>query len=207
MMNKTLDYYNQTAREFIRGTIDADFSALHQRFLSQLPEHGHILDLGCGSGRDAKAFLDLGYTVTAIDGSPECCRLAGAYIGQPVLCLTFDALDFDQAFDGIWACASLLHVPYGELTAIFLKLVKALKPGGILYASFKYGDFEGDRNGRYFTDLDEERLKALLEPVVGLTVVETFITRDVRDGRDGEIWLNVIGKKTDNISRNGCDQL
>ena len=109
--------------------------------------------------------------------------------------MTFDELDFDQAFDGVWACASLLHVPYAELTGIFKKIAAALKPGGFFSASFKYGDFEGERNGRYFTDLDEERLKNLLEPVAGLTVVETFITGDVREDRGEEKWLNVIGEK------------
>lgn len=194
-MNKTLRYYNETAHTFIQGTIDADLSKLYRRFLKLLPIEAHILDLGCGSGRDAKSFLDLGYTVTAMDGSEACCKLAGDYIGQEVLCKTFDELDFDQVFDGVWACASLLHVPYGELTDIFERIARALKPGGTLYASFKYGDFEGERNGRYFTDLDEERLATLLEPVEGLEIVETFVTGDVRDGRDGEKWLNVIGEK------------
>lgn len=192
-LSKTLHYYNQTAQTFVQGTIDADLSALHQRFLSRLPEHGHILDLGCGSGRDAKAFLDAGYQVTAMDGSAACCQLAAAYIGQEVVCQTFQELDCHQAFDGVWACASLLHVPYAELTDIFRKVTRALKDGGTLYASFKYGDFEGDRNGRYFTDLNEERLAALVAPVAGLEVVATFVTGDVRAGRDGEKWLNVIG--------------
>ena len=112
-----------------------------------------------------------------------------------MLCQTFAELDFDAAFDGVWACASLLHVPYAELTDIFGKVARALRPGGFLYASFKYGDFEGERNGRYFTDLDEERLAALIEPVAGLAIVETFITGDVRDGRRDEHWLNVVGMK------------
>lgn len=193
--NKTLQYYNETAPTFVQGTIDADLRKLHRRFLRLLPIHAHILDLGCGSGRDAKAFLDAGYQVTAIDGSAGCCKLAGDYIGQPVLCQTFDELDFDAAFDGVWACASLLHVPYAELTGIFRKVARALRPGGYLYASFKYGDFEGERNGRYFTDLDEERLAAVMQPVAGLTIVETFVTGDVRDGRGGEKWLNVIGER------------
>ncbi len=193
--NKTLQYYNETAQSFVQGTIDADLSALHQRFLSRLPEHGHILDLGCGSGRDAKAFLDAGYPVTALDGSEACCQLAAEYIGQPVLCQTFNQLDFDAAFDGVWACASLLHLPYTELTSIFEKIARTLKPGGTLYASFKYGDFEGVRNGRYFTDLTEARLTAVIEPVAGLRIVETFVTGDVREGRGDERWLNVVGEK------------
>lgn len=191
--NKTLNYYNESAHTFVQGTVDADLSKLHQRFLDYLPPRAHILDLGCGSGRDAKAFLDLDYQVTAIDGSKACCEMAEAYIGQAVLCQTFDELDFDQVFDGVWACASLLHVPYEKLTDVFRKIARVLKPGGILYASFKYGDFEGERKGRYFTDLDEERLAALLESIEGLEVVETFVTEDVRDERKGEKWLNVIG--------------
>ncbi|WP_303867608.1 bifunctional 2-polyprenyl-6-hydroxyphenol methylase/3-demethylubiquinol 3-O-methyltransferase UbiG [Acetobacterium wieringae] len=193
--NKTLHYYNHTAHTFVQGTVDADLCKLHRLFLKLLPIQAHILDLGCGSGRDAKAFIDAGYKVTAMDGSDGCCKLAGDYIGQPVLCQTFDELDFVNAFDGVWACASLLHVPYGELTGIFEKVVRALRPGGTLYASFKYGDFEGERNGRYFTDLTEERLLGLLEPMAGLEVVETFVTGDVREGRDAEKWLNVIGKR------------
>jgi len=193
--SKTLHYYNQTAQTFVQGTIDADLGKLHRRFLKLLPIQAHILDLGCGSGRDARAFLDAGYWVTAMDGSEACCRLAGDYIGQPVLCQTFDQLDFDQVFDGVWACASLLHLPYAELPGVFEKIARALRPGGYLYASFKYGDFEGERNGRYFTDLTEARLAAVMEPVVGLTVVETFVTGDVREGRGDERWLNVIGKQ------------
>lgn len=130
-----------------------------------------------------------------LDGSEGCCKLAEAYIGQSVLCQTFAKLDFDGAFDGVWACASLLHVPYAQLPVIFRKVARALKAGGYLYASFKYGDFEGERNGRYFTDLDEGRLAAVMQPVAGLTIVETFVTGDVRDGRGGEKWLNVIGER------------
>ena len=141
--NKTLEYYNQTAQTFVQGTIDADLSKLHRRFLKLLPIEAHILDLGCGSGRDSKAFLEAGYQVTALDGSAACCKLAEAYIGQPVLCQTFDQLDFDQVFDGVWACASLLHLPYVELPGVFEKIARALRPGGYFYASFKYGDLKG----------------------------------------------------------------
>lgn len=194
-MKKTINYYNQTAQTFVQGTIDADLGKLHRRFLKLLPIQAHILDLGCGSGRDAKAFLEAGYQVTAMDGSEGCCKLAGDYIGQPVLCQTFEELDFDQSFDGVWACASLLHLPYTELSGVFERIARALRPGGYLYASFKYGDFEGERNGRYFTDLTEERLAAVMEPVAVLEIVETFVTGDVREGRGDERWLNVVGEK------------
>lgn len=193
--NQTLHYYNQTAKKFIQGTIDADLSALHERFFKHLPKNAHILDLGCGSGRDAKAFLEAGYTVVALDGSESCCQLAETYIGQSVVCQSYDQLDFENEFDGIWACASLLHLPFTEMTETFLKIYKALKFGGFFYASFKYGEFEGERSGRYFTDLTEERLFKLLKPIKGLEVIEIFVTSDVRDGREEEKWLNVMAKK------------
>ena len=191
----TIDYYNRFAEIFVKGTIDADLSELRDRFLDHLPDGAHILDLGCGSGRDVKAFLDKGYKVTAIDGSSACCKLAKETIGQDVLCMTFDELAFVQAFDGVWACASLLHVPYAELPGVFERIAETLKTDGILYASFKYGDFEGERNGRYFTDLTEERLMTLFKPTHCYEIIETFVTVDVRNDRDSVKWLNVIVRK------------
>lgn len=191
----TIEYYDIFAADFIKGTIDADLSHIRGRFLKYLQAGDHILDLGCGSGRDAKAFLDAGYQVTAIDGSKACCKLATAYIGQEVLCRTFKQLSFVEEFGSVWASASLLHVPFDELTEIFSLIDQALKPGGILYASFKYGDFEGKRNGRYFTDLTEARLMTLLKPINSFETVETFVTDDVRCGHDNIKWLNVIVRK------------
>ena len=194
-MDKTLDYYDRIAEEFAADTRDADVGELHALFLSHLPAGGRILDLGCGSGRDSRLFLDKGYEVVAVDGSREFCKIASALIGQEVLCRTFEELDFEEEFDGVWACASILHVPSERLPGVIARISRALKRGGFFYASFKYGVFEGERNGRYFTDLDEGRLAAVMQPVAGLTIVETFVTGDVRDGRGGEKWLNVIGEK------------
>jgi len=109
--SKTLHYYNQSAQTFVQATIDADLSKLHHRFKAAADPGSHSLDLGCGSGRDAKAFLDAGYRVTAIDGTPGCCQLVSDHIGQEVLCQNFEKLDCYQAFDGVWSCASLLHMP------------------------------------------------------------------------------------------------
>ncbi len=194
-MNKTLDYYNTFHKDFITNTLEANASELHHSFLKYLPKGASILDLGCGSGRDSKVFINLGYKVCALDGSKELCKFASEYIGQQVICKTFDEINFKEEFDGIWACASLLHIPYKDLPNIFKKLSKALKQEGHLYASFKYGDFEGERKGRYFTDLTEERLKQLLEPFDKLEIVETTITSDIRKGREEEKWLNVMLRK------------
>jgi SAM-dependent methyltransferase len=106
------------------------------------------------------------------------------------------AIEDGSEFDGIWTCASLLHVPSAELPDVVDRLRTALKPGGILYASFKYGSGEREQHGRRFTDLDEAGLAALLEQVPGLEPVETWTTSDRRPGRESERWLNTLLRRT-----------
>ncbi len=185
----TLQYYNDNASAFSEGTVDVAFSELQERFLSYLKPGTRILDLGCGSGRDSKAFLAKGFQVVAVDGSEELCRLASAHIGQEVICATFQDYEPDGLFDGIWACASLLHLKYDEIAPVIARMAAHLAPGGCFYASFKYGDFKGLRNGRYFTDMTEERFACILKQLPGLTLAEQFVTEDVRPGRV-EKWLN-----------------
>jgi len=191
-MNSTIDFYNQNAEDFIENTVNADMSELYRCFQNYVKPGANILDFGCGSGRDSKYFIEHGYHVTAIDGSEFLCREASQYIGQDVECMLFNQLRSENEFDGIWACSSILHVPADELPDIFRRLYKALKSGGYIYASFKYGDFSGDRNGRHFTNLTEEKLENLLSTVPGLNIIETHITGDVREGRADEKWLNII---------------
>ena len=196
-MDKTLDYYDRIAEEFAADTRDADVGELHALFLAHLPAGGRILDLGCGSGRDSRLFLDTGYPVVAVDGSSEFCKIASALIGQEVLCRTFEELDFEEEFDGVWACASILHVPSERLPGVIARISHALKRGGFFYASFKYGVFEGERNGRYFTDLDEAGFANMIAGFPEFEIVETRITSDVRPGRAEEKWLNVVVRKID----------
>jgi len=186
-----MNYYDENAQEFFDGTVDADMSSHHEKFLEFMPENGRILDAGCGSGRDAKLFKDSGYNVTAIDGSIEMCRLASEFIGIDVKHMQFQEIDFDKEFDGIWASASLLHVPSDELDSVLGNLKNALKKDGILYASFKYGDFEGERNGRYFNDLTESDAIEIFEKN-DFKVIETWITHDARPGREDEKWTNIL---------------
>ena len=191
-MNQTLNYYAENAADFAAGTVNVDFSATQERFLNKLQTGAAILDLGCGSGRDTKAFLERGYRVTASDGSPELCKSASAYTGIPVRQMLFNELDDVKAYDGIWACASILHVPSTELPDIFRRMITALKPGGTIYTSFKYGTFEGERNGRRFTDYTEETFSAFIKQFPELTIEDQWISADIRPGRSNEKWLNVI---------------
>lgn len=194
-MQKTLVYYNQNAEAFIKNTISVDFKATEERFLEKLPGSSKILDFGCGSGRDTKYFLSKGYHVTAIDGSEELCRLASEYTGVPVRHMLFQELDEEDVYDAIWACSSILHLPYDELKSVLCKMSQALKQSGIVYTSFKYGTFEGERNGRYFTDMTEEKFEKLLEEVKAFQIEEQWISSDVRPDRGDEKWLNLILRK------------
>jgi SAM-dependent methyltransferase len=191
----SIAYYETHAAAFFADTVALDLSPLYARFLERLPAGGHLLDAGCGSGRDARAFLQRGYAVTAFDASPTLARLASAHCGLPVPVLRVQDMAWQEQFDGIWACASLLHVPLRELPEVLRRLAAALKPGGILYASFKYGQGEREQRGRRFTDMDEAGLAALLQAAPYFTVLETWITADQRLERVEERWLNARVQK------------
>ena len=191
MDKTTIDYYNQNADTFAEQTVAVDFQKTQDRFLKSL-RGSKILDFGCGSGRDAKYFFDLGYEVSAIDGSEELCKIARTYSGIDVKHMYFQDLDEQEAYDGIWACSSILHLAKNELKDVLAKMRRALKPGGIIYTSFKYGEFEGQRNGRYFTDFTLETFRDFMKDIPGLSMDEYWITGDVRPGRGEEKWLNLI---------------
>ena len=129
----TLDYYERYAIPYYEQTIDLDLSEIMQEFVKLLPEDAEVLDLGCGSGRDTKALEEHGFYVTPMDGSAKMCELAEIYTDREVLHLTFEEMDFREVFDGIWACASLVHVPGEDMQRILGKVLEALKPGGVLY--------------------------------------------------------------------------
>ncbi len=206
--NITLTYYNRKAEAYVKDTRDVDFSAIQKKFASLLmngsdqdlnlnadsPERtkGRILDLGCGSGRDSKAFLEMGFDVVPIDGSQKLAELAARYLNRPVTCATFQEYEPEGMFDGIWACATLLHLSYDDIRMVMKKYTSVLKDGGYFYASFKYGTFSGERNGRFFTDLDEQSFARILKEIPQLKIARTFITEDVRPGRASEMWLNVF---------------
>ena len=191
ILNMTLAYYENNAQKFIEETINAGMSEIRRNFLSRITKGGRILDLGCGSGRDGKAFIDAGYKVVLVDGSKEMCKAAAALTRQACIHSTFEDFVPQVSFDGIWACASLLHLSETDIHSVVEKLMFSLKPGGCFYMSFKYGDFSGERNGRFFTDLTEESLVDILFGIKGLAKFETRITVDVRPGRSEKQWLNV----------------
>ena len=204
MLDKNVEYYNKYADEFFEGSVNADMSRVRERFLSHVPDGGTILDAGCGSGRDSKAFLDAGYEVVSFDASEEMCKRASEYVGQNVLNMRFEDMEFYDEFDGIWACASLLHVPIDELADVMKKMYKALKTNGAIYASFKYGDGVKIRGERQFSDFTEESIIPHFENA-GFEILSNDVGTDSRPGREDEMWVNVIAKKT--IKDKICDDI
>ena len=185
-------YYAHHAEAYAQATRTVAMAPLYAGFLPHVPAGGLILDAGCGSGRDALAFRQRGYAVEAFDGSPELAQLASQHVGIPVKVMRFQDLDDTARFDAIWACASLLHVPEREQPEAWRRLWRALKPGGVVYASYKLGQAERvDDAGRAFADADEDRLSEWLNPLQGIARVETWQTTDQRPGQT-QTWLNAL---------------
>ena len=191
----SIDYYNKYAAKEFEETVNQDMSKIMEEFLDLLEEGDTILDLGCGSGRDSLAFYELGYDVTALDASEEMCQLAEIHTGLEVLQMTYEEMDFDNVFDGIWACASLLHTPKKELSGILTKIARALNDKGILYMSFNLGDSEGFRGERYFCDYTEDSMTELLRDNGRFEIIKFWRTIDVRSGHSDIKWLNVLVRK------------
>ncbi len=165
-MNKinkdTINYYDVNAEKYFSSTVNAEMSRIYDSFLKYVPTNGHILDFGCGSGRDSKYFLENGYEVTAIDGSENLCRLATDYIGIPVKHMYFSELSDMNLYDGIWACSSIIHLLYNELVDVIPKMVLALKEDGVIYTCFKNGNGNELVDGKYFTYLTKDGFIDLL---------------------------------------------
>ena len=188
------NYYSEHSKEYIDNTKNADMANLYSFFLKWLNKDSkRIMDLGFGSGRDSLYFKSLGYSVCSIDPTKDFCDNAVKLELEEIRCISAQELDCSNEFDGIWACASLLHIPSNELNDVFKKCFKALKENGVMYVSFKYGNFEGIRNDRYFIDLNEESIKEYIDNT-GFIIEDIKITNDVRPNRN-EKWLNVILKK------------
>ncbi|MGI4848567.1 MAG: class I SAM-dependent methyltransferase [Janthinobacterium lividum] len=190
----SISYYDRNADAFFASTVNADMAEARGQFLTHIDTGAHVLDAGCGSGRDTKAFLEHGLLVTAFDASKELVERATEYAGIAVRTMTFDQMEWTEEFDGIWACASLLHVPRSDLPSIMSKLGSALRAGSVLYGSFKYGNTETEKDGRTFTNQTEDTLNDLIEELPDLALIRTWQSLDVRQTRNDQ-WLNFLCKK------------
>jgi len=193
------EFYDANAEAFISITRDVDMSDMQQRFLAALPVNdgklARILDAGSGSGRDALSFRLLGYAVEAFDVSPAMVAATREHAGVEVQQMGFEDFSWDHQFEGIWACASLLHVAEANLPEVINRLVAHLTPGGALYLSFKLGMGERVKDGRRFTDMTEASIATLLNGYAGLSAPDIWQSKDCRPDRAAELWINAVVNK------------
>lgn len=191
----TLDFYAREAEDYVGTGKDTASRWLHA-FASRLPSGARILELGCGGGRDAQALLNLGFDVTATDGSPAMARLAAERLGRPVAVMRFDDLRDIERYDAVWANASLLHVPRAALSDVLAKVFGALKPGGLHFASYKAGSAPGrDGLGRYFNYPDRQALTDAYARAAAWNILS--VTDHVGGGYEGSDWpwLAIIAQR------------
>ncbi|MDG2292146.1 MAG: class I SAM-dependent methyltransferase [Phycisphaerales bacterium] len=195
-IDTTLDYYDRNADAFTARTINDDLAAEYDAFLKHLTPSAHILDAGCGSGRDARRFLDMGYQVTAFDGSIEMATRATEHTGLPVAHLRFEDIAYDAEFDGIWACATLLHIARSTLPQTITRLARGLKPDGTLYMSMKHGNDEQCIEGRHFTFVDEASMQTLLDACPELTPLRIWSSTEHYDDGSSQVWVHGLARRT-----------
>ena len=194
---KTLAHYEGRAAQFWEGTRDHDVSqnidALLRHMRGTAPLS--ILDFGCGPGRDLAAFRAMGHAPIGLEGSQSLAAMAREHSGCEVWEQDFLALDLpDARFDGIFANASLFHVPSRELPRVLKELHAALKPGGVLFASNPRGDNEeGWNRGRYGAYHDLESWRAFVL-AAGFTDLEHYY-RPPGLPREQQPWLATVWRK------------
>jgi SAM-dependent methyltransferase len=197
MTSPTIDYYDRNADDFMRRTAVYDQSAIYDAFASMVPAGSHILDAGCGPGRDMIEFRRRGYEVTGLDASAAMVKLAAARTGRVVHHLSFEAIEFDEVFDAIWSNASLLHVPRAGMDRVMRRLARALKPGGAWYMSFRIGDGErSNHDARLFNDYTVDALRDLLTRVQGVQLIRTWETPETNPTVEPRPWLHALVRKS-----------
>lgn len=184
----SIQFYNSNAQEYAgtRAHVSPGFAMQRERFISLLPEHAHILEIGAGHGRDARYFLDHGLRMTITEPSFGLAQIAAKTTGAPIFMLPAQNIGFQKQFDGVWASASLIHVPAEELRSTFLAIKRAMKVGGIFHASFLRGVGTDDvperiADGRYFNRASEAMLRRIVSSIDGLQVMEEFTGTQVND--------------------------
>lgn len=188
------EYYEINAKQYAKETFSADMSEQYKRFLPLLRERARILAVGSGSGRDACYFQKKGYQVTALEPSKNLCREIQKAFSGKIVCSDIQSYQPDQRFDGIWACASFLHLRLEEVLCFFENIDLYLNDNGVVYLSGKNGIYTGEsEDGRYFLEFTEELVENILVVNERMKLKELWYTEDVR-GRQGFRWMNIVVK-------------
>jgi SAM-dependent methyltransferase len=191
---KQTNYYDEHHNEYLQETLSQDLNILYDRFLTLIPPHSRIVDAGCGGGRDLLYFKNRGYQVEGFDVSAQMASSAHEYSGVPVRTLDFANIDYVDEIDGFWACASLLHIPKGELPQVFSRIDTALRAQGILYCSFKNRDGDFSDGDRTFTCFTPTQLEVFIRQFTPFSIIEIFTTHDTH--RKDELWTNALLRAT-----------
>lgn len=193
--NTTIDYYNYNAERYFADTVDVDMSECCDRFLEYINPGGLIIDIGAGSGRDMKYFLDRGYEVEGIDASKKMCELASNYTGIEVEWQSIETWVPEKKYNGIWANASLLHLKENIIEKFIISIADYLLDNGVIFMSFKSGIKTGTSNdGRYFTDFSGEKVRKMIEKNSLYSVREIWESSDMMQRYDFS-WINIIVQK------------
>ena len=191
-MSGTIKYYDENASYYFDSTSQVDLDPLYKEFLKYVPAGGRIMDLGCGSGRDVKWFRDHGYDAYGLDASERLVKIAYEKLGIPVEAGFIENWIADEAFDGIWCCASLVHLDDNRIDQFLSNLRHNLKKGGALFISVKENIDSGVvEDGRYFRDFNEGTLNALISHYKGFRIEKIWYTED-KMHRESFKWLNAI---------------
>ncbi|MCI7241661.1 MAG: class I SAM-dependent methyltransferase [Bacilli bacterium] len=191
-INDTIKYYNDNCENF-KSKWDNYLFDIPNTFAEYLKDDAYVLDLGCGTGRDSLYFKEKGFKVKCIDGSVNMCKIASEALGQEVENKNYLDIDYKDLFDGVFACASLLHLKDEDLKIVLKKVYDSLKFNGIMYASFKYGNDERFEDGRFFNDMTLDKFNRLMnETECNFEIIKAWNTSQY--GTDSE-FLNLLLKK------------
>lgn len=197
LLERTIAYYDKNVASFTKRSLEENVDDARNLFMQLLPPKAKILEAGCGPGRDIKFFLQQGFSVTAFDASEEMCKIAEANTGISVDRKRFDQIDAHDEYHGVWASASLLHVPLIDQIPMFRLIERSLKQDGFFYCSFKYGMEEriSKKSGRHFTYMNEAELHRIVKSVPLFLIEHMWVSCDTRDHRKAENWLKIILRK------------
>lgn len=194
----TIDYYEAAAPRYTLSTA-LDRHRHLDPFLDRLEAGAHVLELGCGNGRDARHMLDRGFRVDATDGTAAMVRKANEAFDVHARQLRFDELTADAEYDVVWAHACLLHLPRAALPDALSRIHRALKPGGWHFANFKLSDADHPDEGRdplgRWTNLPSPEWLCSAYEEAGFLVSDT--DRYAGNGSDGvqRDWLALTVRK------------
>ncbi|KMW59256.1 Methyltransferase [Candidatus Rhodobacter oscarellae] len=187
---ETLEVYGAKAAEYAELVKTDGKPKPLLPFAEALPPGGKVLDWGCGAGNSAAALRDMGFDVVATDASPEFAALVEQSVGIKVRVESFEALDEEAEYDGVWASFSLLHAQKADFPGHLAAAHRALKPGGQLYLGMKLGaGEERDGIGRFYAYYSEDELEGLMTEA-GFTVTDKQYGEE--PGLDGVMWPFIL---------------